>query len=87
MSSQFATLYVDEAGEDLERLLAHLQRELGEEASVTWTDQPPVQGTTVHVRFKEPVEPSAEGRVTGVLEAAREDWSRFLGFAATPGPA
>jgi hypothetical protein len=85
MSARFATLYVEEPGDDLERLLAHLQRELAEEATVQWTEPIPVQGTTVVVQFSEDASLSAEARVQQVLEARRDDWSRFLGFADTPG--
>ena len=45
MSARHATLYVDEAGDELERLLACLQRELVDDASVTWTEATPVQAT------------------------------------------
>ena len=86
MSAQYATLYVDEAGDELERLLACLQRELVDDASVTWTDPMPIPGTTVIVAFKEATLPSAESRTQQALQTCREDWSRFLGFAATPGP-
>src|SRR5215217_2311559 len=84
MSIRFATLYVEEPGEELERLLAHLHRELAEEAAVRWSEPTPVRETTVVVEFTEDATPSAEARVQQVLEAHRDDWSRFLGFASTP---
>ena len=77
---------MDEAGDELERLLACLQRELVEDAGVTWTEPTPVPGTTVIVQFNEDTLPSAESRTQQALDTCREDWSRFLGFAATPGP-
>jgi hypothetical protein len=83
LSARFATLIVDEPGDELERLLAHLQRELIDEAGVTWTEPIPVQGTTVVVQFLEDATPSAEDRVRDILDNSGQEWRPLLEFAVT----
>lgn len=60
-----------------------MQRELVDEAGVTWTEPIPVEGTTVMVAFTNAVTPSAEARVQQVLNEYRDDWTRFLTFVSS----
>lgn len=77
------TLAVLEPGDETERLFAYLHRELVEEAAVTATELPTLQGTTVTVEFRDarPLE-GAEARVREVLDRAPGDWRTRLEITA-----
>lgn len=70
-------------GDETERLFAHLQRELFDEAAVSATDLPTLEGTTVTVEFRDERSlEEARARVEQVLDAAPGDWTTRLEITA-----
>jgi hypothetical protein len=75
-------LFALRAGDDTERLVWHLQRELGEEAQVFAPELPPVVDTPIAVKFRDGRRRvDAALRIREVLDEARSDWPEFLVFA------
>jgi hypothetical protein len=76
------TLVVLRPGEDTQRLVTHLQRELAEEAQVLAPELPPVVDTPIAVKFRDGRRRmDAALRIREVLDRARSDWPEFLVFA------
>jgi hypothetical protein len=78
-------LFVLRAGDDTERLVWHLQRELGEEAEIHAPELPPVLDTPIAIKFRDGRRRvDAALRIREVLDGARSDWPEFLVFAEPP---
>lgn len=76
------TLVVRRAEDETERLVAHLQRELADEARVHATELPTVEGTTIEVEFLDSRRPEeGERRIRELLDAGLGDWAEFVRFA------
>jgi len=75
-------LFVLRAGDDTERLVWELQRELGEEAEIHAPELPPVLDTPIAIRFRDGRRRmDAAVRIREVLDGARSDWPELLVFA------
>jgi hypothetical protein len=68
-------LVVRRVGDETERLIAHLQSDLAEEARAPATELPPVEGTVIEIEFLDG-RPSdaAKRRVRQLLDAERANW-------------
>jgi hypothetical protein len=81
VSAEPISLSVQRAGDETERLIAHLSRALAEEAQVTQPGPVPFEGTRVTVNFNDGrPRADAEQRVREVLNGERDDWPGFLRF-------
>jgi hypothetical protein len=68
-------VFVLRAGDDTERLVWGLQRELAEEVQIHAPELPRVIDTPISIKFRAgPRRVDAALRIRGVLEGTRSDW-------------